>query len=280
MISEQNLDQLASWLVVRATEWGLHVVSGILVLIVGWVIAGWAAKRFREAAGRTARIDPTMAPVLAKTLRIFILLVTVLMVMNQFGLNVTSLIAVLGAAGLAVGLALQGTLTNVASGIMLLTFRPFQAGDLVEVGGTIAVVEEIGLMMTRMHTPDNVFLSMPNAHIWGKPIRNFSRNPQRRIDMVFGIGYGDDMAKAVRIIEEVLREENRVLEEPAPLVAVAELADSSVNIYARPWVSGADFLAVKLALTRRVKERFDQEGVSIPFPQRDVHVFQEAGAPV
>ncbi len=279
-MTEANLGQLQEELILLATTYGLRIVAGFLILIVGWVVAGWLSGKFRQTADRTKKIDPTITPVLAKAIRVGVLVVTVLMVMSAFGIETTSLIAVLGAAGLAVGLALQGTLSNVASGLMVLSFRPFEVGDTVEVAGTRAVVDEIGLMLTKLHTPDNVFLSMPNSEIWGKPIRNYSRNPQRRIDMVFGIGYGDDMARAVSIINDVLEADGRVLTEPASLVAVAELADSSVNIYARPWVQTADYLPAKLALTRRVKERFDQEGISIPFPQRDIHVFQESPARV
>lgn len=266
--------QLTVWV----TLYGVRVVAGILILILGWLVAGWASKRVRHVANRAKAIDSTLEPLLAKAVRVTILSLTGIIVLNRFGIETTSLIAVLGAAGLAIGLALQGTLSTVASGIMLLTLRPIEVGDRVEVGGTVAIVDEIGLMVTKMHTPDNVFVAMPNSQIWGKEIRNHSRNPLRRVDMVFGIGYGDDMTKAMEIIRRTLDADDRVLEEPEPLVAVGELADSSVNILARPWVKSSDFLSAKLALTQRVKERFDENGVSIPFPQRDVHLFAETAS--
>ncbi len=269
-----DLSQVQSQLAFLVVNYGLQVLGGIIILILGWLLAGWASKRFRAFADGTPRIDSTIGPLLAKVIRIVVLALTGIVVLKRFGVDVTSLIAILGAAGLAIGLALQGTLSNVASGIMLLTLRPIEAGDLVEVGGTRATVDEIGLMLTKLHTPDNVFVAMPNSEIWGKEIRNFSRNGLRRIDLVFGIGYDDDMSQAMEIVRRTLAADERVLKDPAPMVAVGELADSSVNLLARPWVKTPDYFATKVALTQKMKERFDQSGISIPYPQRDLHVFQ------
>ncbi len=251
---------------------GIQALAAIAILIAGWLIAAAAQRAVRRRAERSAALDATLAIVLGKVTRVLILVITLIAVLNQFGVQTASLIALLGAAGLAVGLALQGTLSNVAAGIMLLILRPIRVGDFVEISSTLGTVDEIGLFVTSMHTPDNIAMVMPNSQIWGTSIKNFTQNDTRRVDMVFGISYSDDMDKAVHIINSLIAADQRFLGEPEPLVAVAELADSSVNIYARPWVNRADFFAAKLDLTKKVKERFDAEGVSIPFPQRDVHM--------
>lgn len=255
-------------------SYGLNALAAVVTLVIGWTIAGWAGRSVRVRLEKSTTLDPTLAIIVGKLCRLLILLLTLIAVLNYFGIQTASIIALLGAAGLAVGLALQGALSNVAAGIMLLVLRPFKVGDLVDIGFT-GTVDEIGIFVTRMHTLDNIAMTVPNAQIWGSAIKNFAHNPTRRIDMVFGIGYGDDMGKAVRLIHEVIAGDERFLKDPEPLVAVAELGDSAVNIYARPWVNRADYFATKLDFTRKVKERFDAEGISIPFPQRDVHLFQQ-----
>ncbi len=255
---------------------GMQVLAAIAILVAGWILAATAERAVRNRARRSAVLDSTLAITLAKVTRALVLAITVIAVLNQFGVQTASLIALLGAAGLAVGLALQGTLSNVASGIMLLALRPIRVGDFVEVGSTLGAVSEIGLFVTSLNTPDNIAVVIPNSQIWGTAIKNYTRNDTRRVDMVFGISYSDDMEKAVAIVNALIEQDQRFLKEPAPLVAIAELADSSVNIYARPWVNRADFFAAKLDLTKKVKQRFDAEGISIPFPQRDVHVHQVA----
>lgn len=264
-ISQQTVDFLI--------DLGMQALAAIIILIAGWVIAATAERAVRKRAERSTVLDPTLAIVLAKVTRVLVLAVTVIAVLNQFGVQTTSLVALLGTAGLAVGLALQGALSNVAAGIMLLVLRPFRVGDVVEFGSTLGVVDEIGLFVTSMHTPDNIAMIVPNSQVWGNTIMNYGLRDTRRVDLVLGIGYGDDMEKAVTIVKSVINEDGRILEDPEPLVAIAELADSSVNIYARPWVKREDFFTVKLDLTRRIKERFDAEGISIPFPQRDVHMY-------
>jgi small conductance mechanosensitive channel len=253
---------------------GMHVLAAVAILIAGWIIAGTAARMVRKRAERSPTLDVTLAIILAKITRVVVLTVTLIAVLNQFGVQTTSLIALLGAAGLAIGLALQGTLSNVAAGIMLLVLRPFRVGDVIEFSGTLGIVDEIGLFVTKMHRPDNIAMMVPNSQIWGTAIMNYGANATRRIDMVFGISYSDDMEKATSIISKLIEADARCLKDPAPLVAVAELADSSVNIYARPWVNSEDFFNTKLDLTRKVKEHFDAEGISIPFPQQDVHMHQ------
>jgi len=255
-------------------DMGMQVLAAVAILIVGWIIAGTLERLVRKRAERSPVLDVTLAIILAKITRALVLAVTLIAVLSQFGVQTTSLIALLGAAGLAVGLALQGTLSNVAAGIMLLMLRPFRVGDVIEFGSTLGIVDEIGLFVTSMHRPDNIAMLVPNSQIWGTAIMNYGANSTRRIDMVFGISYSDDMEKATSIINKLIEADARCLKDPAPLVAVAELADSAVNIYARPWVKREDFFDTKLDLTRKVKERFDAEGISIPFPQQDVHMHQ------
>lgn len=256
-------------------EHGLSVVGAVLILIIGWTIAGWAAKKVKKKSAASDKIDETFVPILAQTTKVFIILVTVLAVLGQFGVETTSIIAVLGAAGLAVGLALQGTLSNVASGVMLLTLRPFKIGDAVDVGGTLGVVDSIGLFVTEMHTFDNIGITMPNSMVWGNEIKNLSQFDIRRVDMEFGIGYSDDMDKAMNLVKQILDEDDRVLDEPEPLIAISTLGDSSVSIRVRPWAATSDVWPLRYDVTKKVKERFDENDVSIPFPQRDVHLFQQ-----
>lgn len=255
-----------------ALSFGLRALGGLALLVVGYLLAGFASRRVRRAAQRTERIDPTLTPVIAKVTWLGIMILTLIAVLHQFGVQTTSLIALLGAIGLAIGLALQGALGNVAAGVILLALRPFEVGDTVEVGGETLVVDEISLLTTRAHTVDNVYAMLPNSSVWGSAIKNFSRNPQRRIDLVVGIGYGDPIDKALAVLRDLLAADERILEQPEPFLGVGELGESSVDLLVRPWVRTSDFLAVKTGLTRAIKERFDREGISIPFPQRDLHI--------
>ena len=271
----ENIEEIVAEVVV---PYGFNILGAIVILIIGWLIASWASKRVRKACEKSERIDKTLTPILAQTVKVLILIATVIAVLNRFGVETTSLVALLGVAGLAVGLALQGTLSNFSAGVMLMLFRPFNVGDAVNISGVMGVVDEIGLFSTKMHTFDNIFMIIPNTNIWGANISNFSTNPTRRIDMVFGISYTDDINKAMKIIHEALEADERVLKDPAPMVAVGELGDSSVDIFVRPWSKASDLWPTRFALIKDIKERFDKEGISIPFPQRDVHLFQEEKA--
>lgn len=255
---------------------GLSVIGAILLLVLGWILAGWARSQVVKRAGKAEKVDNTLVPVAGQVVRVFIIIVTILAVLGQFGVETTSIVAVLGASALAVGLALQGTLSNVAAGVMLLILRPFKQGDAVSIGGTMGIVDAIGLFTTEMHTFDNIGVSMPNSRVWGNEIQNLNRFPTRRVDMEFGISYNDDMDKAIGIIHEILKEDERILPEPEPLVAVSNLGDSSVDIRVRPWTETKNAWPLRYAITKRIKERFDAEGVSIPFPQRDVHFFDKS----
>jgi len=271
----ENFNELANTALPILIKYGMKVLGALVILILGWGAANWFSQKARKAAERSSKVDETLTPILSSTTKIIILIVTILAVLNQFGVATTSIIALLGAAGLAIGLALQGTLSNIASGIMLLVLRPFKVGDAVDIGGTVGVIDEIGLFVTHMHTFDNIGVVMPNSQAWGGQIKNFSSNDNRRLDMIIGIGYDDDMDKAISIIKDVLSNESRVLDEPEPLIAIGELGDSAVNIYVRPWTRKEDLWPTRFDLTKRIKERFDTEGVSFPFPQRDVHFFKE-----
>lgn len=250
----------------------LNVLAAAAILALGWVFAGWADRTVRRLAGRNPRIDATLAGVAARLLRALILVFTVIAVLDRFGVQTTSLVALIGAAGLAIGLSLQGALANVAAGVLILTLRPFKLGDAVMLNGIAGVVEDIGLFVTKLRTFEGVVVFMPNGIVWNKEVQNFSQAQSRRADLTFGIGYGDDVDAAIRAIRAVLADDARVLAEPEPVVAADGLGDSSVDILCRFWTAPADLFTTRWAITQAVKARFDADGISIPFPQRDVHV--------
>lgn len=258
-------------------KYGLELIGAVAILIVGLVAAKWVGKRVKRYLDKSKRFDETITPIFVKAVKIIIIAVTILAVLNKFGVDTASLIAVLGTIGLAIGLALQGTLSNIASGIMLLILRPFNVGDTVDIGSTSGVVDEIGLFVTQMHTFDNVAITMPNSKVWGTEIKNYTRNDKRRVDLEFGIAYKDDMDKAMDLVKDILDADERILQEPEPLVAISNLGDSAVNILVRPWTETTNVWPLRYALTKQIKERFDEENISFPFPQRDIHLFQEKG---
>ncbi|MEK9505462.1 mechanosensitive ion channel family protein [Gaopeijia maritima] len=273
-----DLDNLMEQIQLLAGEWGLKVIGALAVVFIGRIIAGWLRGLTRKGLTR-ADFDPTLVPFLANLAFIALMTFVLISAAGLVGIPISSFVAVIGAAGLAVALAFQGTLSNFSSGVMLLTFRPFKVGDFVEVGGVSGTVKEIGVFVTTLTTPDNVQIVMPNTAISGDTIKNYSANATRRIDLVMGVGYGDDLNVAISTIREVLSEDSRVLDDPAPQVAVSELGDSSVNIVVRPWVNGTDYWPTRFDLTKELKERLEAAGCEIPFPQRDVHFFYE-NAPV
>lgn len=257
------------------STYGLDVIGAIVILIVGWWLAGRVSALVRKALSRSKHVDATLEGFFASLVRYAIIIFTIIAVLNQFGVQTTSFIAVLGAAGLAIGLALQGTLSNIAAGVMLLIFRPFQVGDFIDGGGVTGTVKSISLFITEMATPDNVKIIVPNADLWGTAIKNFSANPKRRVDFVFGIGYSDDINKASKEILAIVGKDERVDAEPAPMCVVGNLGDSSVDLTVRVWCNAADYWGIKFDTTKAVKERFDKVGISIPFPQRDVHMIAD-----
>ncbi len=255
--------------------WGVRVLGALAVLVIGRVVAGMARRAVRRLLQRSS-VDDTLIPFVSSLVYYLLLAFVLIAVLGLFGIPTASFIAVLGAAGLAVGLALQGTLSNFASGVMLLLFRPFRAGDFVEAGGASGTVAEIGIFNTSLNTPDNIRVIIPNSAIFGQTINNFAANDTRRNDMTLGIGYDDDIDTAMAVIRKALEEDERVLPEPEPVIAVGELADSSVNLVIRPWCKRQDYWALRWDLTRRLKVELEAAGCSIPYPQRDVHLFQEA----
>jgi small conductance mechanosensitive channel len=256
-----------------ATNFGLKIIAAIAIFILG----RWAAKLVTSAVKRLLlkrNVDPTLSSFLTNLVFILLLVFVILASLNQLGIETTSLVAILGAVGLAVAFALQGSLSNFASGVLMIIFRPFKVGDYIEGGGTAGIVEEIHIFTTKLRSPDNKEIIVPNSKITGDNIINYSAKETRRIDMVVGVGYNDDLKKVKNVLTEIISGDERILKDPAPTIAVSELGDSSVNFVVRPWVKTADYWDVKFHLTETIKMKFDAEGISIPFPQRDVHLFQ------
>jgi small conductance mechanosensitive channel len=270
---EGILEKLNDW----SMLYGLSILGALLILIIGRIAVGILAGIIRRLMQR-AKTDETLTIFVVSLTRIALMTFVVIAALNSLGVQTASFIAVIGAAGLAIGFALQGSLSNFASGVMLIIFRPFKSGDYVEAGGSAGVVEEIHIFNTIMKTPDNKLVIIPNSKITSDNIVNYSAREERRVDLVFGIGYNDDIKLAKETLEQILASDSRVLKEPAPTVAVSELADSSVNFVVRPWVKTADYWAVYFDITEKVKLTFDEKNISIPFPQQDVHMHQVTSA--
>lgn len=251
--------------------WSIKILVALLIFLIGQLIAKIISRILGKVLGHT-KLDKILVEFIQSLVNALLMVFVIVAALDQLGVNTNSVIAVLGAAGLAIGLALQGSLQNFAAGFMLLIFRPFKSGDFVEAAGTSGIVDKIGIFSTNMHTGDNKLVIIPNGAIYSNNIINYSAMGTRRIDMVFGIGYGDDMKKARDIIATVVAADERVLKEPKLLIAVGELAACSVNFYVRPWVRAEDFWDVKFALTENIKQAFDDNGISIPFPQMDIHL--------
>jgi small conductance mechanosensitive channel len=253
--------------------YGLKIVAAVLILILG----RWVSKGLRlliQRMMRKAEVEQTIVSFVGSLSYIALLTFVVLAALNQLGIQTTSFIAIIGAAGLAIGLALQGSLANFAAGFLMIVFQPFKAGDYIEGAGVAGTVELIQIFTTRLKTPDNKTIIIPNAKLMGDNIVNYSAKDTRRVDMVIGVSYNDDLKKVREILLDLLAKDNRVLQDPEPTIGVLELADNSVNFALRPWVKTEDYWGLYFDLTESVKRRFDDEGISIPFPQRDVHVFE------
>jgi len=276
MLELENLDKttraLVDSVISIVVEYGVDMIGAITLLIIGWMIAGWVRRGVRHALDRIPRMDETLKPFLAKLVWYVIMIFVLIAVLNQFGVQTTSVIAVMGAAGLAIGLALQGTLANVASGVVLLFLRPFNIGDYVDAGGIAGTVVEIGLFNTEIKTNNGLCLIVPNSKIWASPITNYSRNPTRRFDIPVGIGYDDDVDGAITLLEGLLDGDTRVLKDPERLVKVKELGDSAVIINLRAWTKSGVFWTTVWDLNKAIKVDLQAAGYSIPFPQRDVHI--------
>jgi small conductance mechanosensitive channel len=252
------------------------VIGALVVLVVGLWVAGRVKKIVASGFSRTGRIDDTLGGFLSSLVHYGLIALVIITTLGIFGVPTTSFAAIIGAAGLAIGLALQGTLGHVASGVMMLGFRPFDVGDFVEAAGVSGTVKHIGLFTTEMATVDNKKIIVPNGKIFDDVITNYAGYPTRRVDFVFGVSYGDDLDKAMALIKLEVENESRAKSDPEPVIVVDSLGDSSVNIICRVWVERADYFPVKWALTKAVKERFDSEGVSIPFPCRSLYMEKAA----
>ncbi len=250
---------------------GVNLLLAILVLIVGFWFAGRIGRWVKNALDRLPNFDEAVASFLSSIARYLIVIITILAVLDRFGVETTSLIAVLGAAGLAVGLALQGTLSNVAAGVMLLMFRPFKLGNFIEVAGHAGTVKGISLFTTELATPDNVQIIVPNSAVWGDSVKNYNGHPTRRCDITMGISYGSDINKALAVLKDAWSKDSRVLSDPEPFQGVVNLGDSSVDIVVRLWVNGSDYWPVMFDLTKAMKEALDANGIEIPFPTRTVY---------
>ena len=252
-------------------DYGLKLIGALLIFLIG----KWAARKIQNIIVKMMRknkMDETLVSFVESIVYILLLIVVVLAALSTLGIETTSFVAILGAAGLAIGLALQGTLGNVGSGVMLISFRPFKVGDFVTAGGETGTVAGISIFATVLHTLDNKVVTVPNSAVTAGNITNFSEKEVRRIDLTFGIGYGDDLKFAKETLEKVMADDDRILDEPAPFVGVSELGDSSVNFVFRPWVKSADYWDVFFDMNEKVKLTFDEQGISIPFPQMDIHL--------
>jgi small conductance mechanosensitive channel len=259
----------------KGLEFGISLVSALLIFFVGKWIVNIITNTIRKLMNKNA-VDPTLTTFVTNLARMTLLVFVVIAAIDQLGIQSAQFIAVLGAAGLAVGLALQGSLSNFAAGVLIVLFRPYKVGDWVEAAGISGGVERVEILTTILKTGDNKRVIVPNSQIMDAIITNYSANDTRRVDMTVGVSYSDDLDKVRRTLEELVAADERILKDPACTIAVAELADSSVNFVIRPWVKTGDYWAVNFDLTEAIKKRFDEVGISIPFPQQDVHVHQSA----
>lgn len=252
---------------------GPSFIIAIIILIIGRWIAMWFASLGKRAMIK-GKIDITLASFLSKLIYYALLAAVVIAAADQMGIKTTSFVAIFGAAGLAIGLALKDSLSNFASGVMLILFRPFKVGDAVTAGGVSGKVQQIDIFSTVITTPDNQKIIVPNSGITSNVITNVNAEPTRRIDLVIGIGYDDDITEAKKTLIDLVEADDRILKDPEPVIAVADLADSSVNLIVRPWVVSDDYWDVRLDLTEKIKITFDEKGISFPYPQQDVHMHQ------
>ncbi len=264
----EDVEQYYDQVIEIITLYGFSILGAIIILILGFWFAGLAKRLTERGLRKTGRIDETIVLFLSSMVKYLVIIFTVLAVLDQFGVETTSLVALFGASALAVGLALQGTLSNVAAGVMLLLFRPFKVGQFIDAGGSAGTVKSISLFTTHLDTGDNVHIIVPNSAIWGSAITNYSHNPTRRVELTIGIGYGDDIEKAIGVVRETIKADARSRSDPEAVVEVANLGDSSVDLLIRVWCKSSDYSGLKWGLTRAIKEAFDREGVEIPYPHR------------
>ncbi|MEJ2199638.1 MAG: mechanosensitive ion channel [Desulfuromonadaceae bacterium] len=269
-LNGDQMQQVLDWL----TFYGLRLLGALAILLLGKWLARFLTGMLRRLM-ITRRVESTLISFSCNMVYATLITFVVIAAINQLGVQTTSFIAVLGAAGLAIGLALQGSLANFAAGVMILLFKPFKVNDFIEAGGVLGIVEDLHIFTTQIRTADNKTIFVPNGKLAGDNIINYSQKPNRRIDLVIGVAYDADLRRTKEVLLDIIRQDQRILGDPAPLVAVLELADSSVNLVVRPWVKTAQYWDVYFDLVEAIKARLDQEGIGIPFPQRDVHLFQK-----
>jgi len=254
-------------------SWGARVAIALLIFLIGRWIARMVGRQIEKALGR-AHVDPTLSQFGSTVAAALITVIAVIAALTHLGVQVTSLVAILGAATLAVGLAMRDSLSNFAAGAMLMSYRPFKAGDFVEAAGQMGVVESVGMFHSMIRTTTNQEITIPNSRIYGDVITNYSARDRRRIDVTVGISYNDDIAHAKKIVHEVINSDDRLHKEPAPIIWVGEMGDSSIDLWIKAWTNLDPFWDARSDLLESIKQRFDEEGITIPFPQRDVHLFR------
>ena len=272
-----EMDKIIDTLMYFITNYSLKIVGAILILIIGKWLARYLSKLLRKILGKN-KVDETLTRFSGNIAYYALLIMVIIAAAGQLGINTTSFLTIVGAAGLAVGLALKDSLSNFASGVMLIMFHPFKVGDYVTAGGQSGTVESIAIFNTVLKTPDNQTVFVPNSSITADVITNVNAKPTRRIDLVVGIGYDDNIAEAKSVLGDLVKADSRILSDPAPTIAVSELADSSVNFVVRPWVKTEDYWAVRLDLIEKIKLTFDEKSISFPYPQQDVHMYTETAA--
>jgi len=267
----QVLNTIYAYLATYLATYWLQVVAAVVIFVLGRWLANMISKLVARAMTK-AKVDPTLTNFVKNLCHIALLAFVVIAALKKLGIPMTEFTVVIGAAGLAIGFALQGSLSNFAAGVMLIIFKPFKVGDFVELAGKMGTVKEIQLFNTILNSPDNVRIIIPNGQVTGSNIMNFTVNGTRRIDLVIGVSYGDDLKKAHQVIENVISGDERILKEPAYTIAVSELGESSVNFVVRPWVNATDYWSVRFDITEKIKLALDKNGITIPYPQRDIHM--------
>jgi small conductance mechanosensitive channel len=258
-------------------ELGRRAIIILLIIAGGKIVISFSGRLTHKAVTGKLKLDENLSSVMRMAFRYGVVIVCLIMILDVLGINTNGLIALLGAAGVAVGFSLRDTLGNIAAGIIILFLRPFRKGDFIECGSISGSVREMGLFAATLETPDGIFISAPNSSLWGLPLKNYSRNPNRRMDISVSISYSDSIDEAFKVLDEIVREESRFLKEPPGKVMVQSLGDSGIGITLRAWVRGADYWSVYWDLMKKVKEKIEEAGLSIPFPQRDVRLVKAAG---
>lgn len=271
-LGETRMEFFVKELTVWAADALPQLIGAILLLVAGLWFAGFAQRSSKRLMQKSGRVDPTLEIALASIIRYAIVILVIVAALGQLGVQTTSILAALGAAGLAIGLALQGTLSNVAAGFMLLWLRPFKVGDYIDADGIAGSVQKVGLFSTELHSWDGIFQFVPNSELWNKKITNYTRLPTRLLELKYGIAYNDDVVSAKSVLQDMVRAEERVLDDPAPQILTYDLGDSAVVLAIRVWTKTADYWATRWALTEQGKLRLEEAGMSIPFPQRDIHL--------